>query len=249
VSVSVLGHSTVLLDVMGVRVLTDPVLRSRLMFLRRVVPPVPAAAYDRVDVVAISHLHHDHCDVRSLEKLGGDPWFVVPAGGDDFLRGKGFRNVVALGPGDSHRVGPVTLTATPAVHDGRRKPFGPRADAIGYLLTSAESNIYFAGDTDLFPAMRGLTPRLDLALLPVWGWGPDIGPGHLDPIRAAQSVEMLRPRRAVPIHWGTLFPYGLRHLYPERLRVPPRLFANAVARAGQTEVVVLEPGGEPVWLP
>ena len=249
VSVSFLGHATVLLDVMGVRVLTDPVLRPRLMFLQRVVPALQTAAYDGVDVVVISHLHHDHCDLPSLAKLGRDARIVVPSGGDDFLRGNGFRNVVAMRPAQSHRVGPVTLTATPAVHDGTRKPFGPTAAAVGYLITSTDSRIYFAGDTDLFPGMRDLAPQLDLALLPVWGWGPNLGPGHLDPARAAHAVEMLRPRRAVPIHWGTLFPYGLRLLYPDRLRVPPRAFAHTVAKGGRTEVLVLDPGGEPVWLP
>ena len=245
-----LGHATVMLDVMGLRVLTDPVLRSRLMFLRRVVPALSAASYGGVDIVVISHLHHDHCDLPSLARLGGDCLIVVPSGADDFIRGNGFRNVVALGPGQSHRVGPVTLTAVPAVHDGKREPFGPRAAAVGYLITSADFSAYFAGDTDLFPAMRDLSAtQLDLALLPVWGWGPNLGAGHLDPARAARAVELLRPRRAVPIHWGTLFPYGLRHLYPDRLRVPPRAFADAVADGGRTEALVLNPGSEPIWLP
>ena len=144
---------------MGFRVLTDPVLRSHLMFLRRVVPPLSAAAYDGVDIVVISHLHHDHCDLPSLTMLGRDCLIVVPSGADDFLRGNGFRNVV--GP----RSRPVTPRRAghpdrdPAVHDGKRKPFGPKAAAVGYLITSADFSVYFAGDTDLFPAMRDLSRR------------------------------------------------------------------------------------------
>jgi L-ascorbate metabolism protein UlaG (beta-lactamase superfamily) len=243
-----LGHGTTLLDIEGVRLLTDPVLRSRLLFLHRVVSPVSPAAHTGIDIVAISHLHHDHCDLPSLRKLGRDVPVVVPTGGDAFLRRNGLRNVVALRPGQSHRIGPVTLTATPASHDGRRKPFGPRAAAVGYLLTSRDCAIYFAGDTDLFPAMRDLSP-VDLALLPVWGWGPNLGPGHLDPVRAAHAVDLLRPRRAVPIHWGTLFPYGMQLLFPDRLRLPARQFARAVAAlGGSTEVLVMAPGSGPVWL-
>jgi L-ascorbate metabolism protein UlaG (beta-lactamase superfamily) len=249
VSVSFIGHATALIEVTGVKVLTDPVLRSRLMFLRRVVAPVPPAAYDGVEVVVISHLHHDHCDLPSLAMIPGDPWILVPSGGEKFLHGKGFGKVVALRPGQSHRIGPVTVTATPAVHDGTRKPFGPKATAVGYLVTSADSSVYFAGDTDLFPAMRDLSEHLDLALLPVWGWGPNLGPGHLDPARAAHAVELLRPRRAVPIHWGTLFPYGLGPFFVDRLRLPPREFAHAVGSGGHTEVHILNPGGVPVWLP
>ena len=76
--------------------LTDPLLRSHLMFLRRVVAPVPPAAYDGVEVVVLSHLHHDHCDLPSLARIPGDPWILVPSGGEKFLNGKGFGKVVSL---------------------------------------------------------------------------------------------------------------------------------------------------------
>lgn len=245
-----LGHSTVLLDLDGVRVLTDPVLRGRLTFLRRVAAPVSAQHHADIDAVVLSHLHHDHCDLRSLALLGRDVPIVAPDGAGDFLRRRGFRQVVTLKAGESHPVGPVTVTATPAVHDGRREPFGPRAAAVGYLIRSPDTAVYFAGDTDLFAGMRDLSRDLDLALIPVWGWGPNLGPGHLNPQRAAEAVALLRPRRAVPIHWGTLFPYGLRVFYRDRLHQPARAFAAAVtARELPTEVRVLAPGGGLTWQP
>jgi L-ascorbate metabolism protein UlaG (beta-lactamase superfamily) len=243
-----LGHATVVLDYGDVRVLTDPVLRDRLAFLRRIPPAVPPAVYARVDVVVVSHLHQDHCDLPSIARLVPEPQIVVPAGAEEFLSRRGFRQVVALGPGESHTVGRVTLTATPAVHDGRRWPFGPRAAAVGYLITTADTATYFAGDTDLFTGMRDLSDGLDLALIPVWGWGPNLGPGHLDPERAAEAVALLRPRRAVPVHWGTLFPYGLERLFGDRLHEPPQAFARAVAARGlSTEVLAVAPGGELSW--
>ncbi|WP_230689702.1 MBL fold metallo-hydrolase [Catellatospora paridis] len=245
-----LGHSTVLLDLDGVRVLTDPVLRRRLTFLRRVVAPVSPGDHAGVDVVVLSHLHHDHCDPASLALLDRDVCLVAPDGAGDFLRRRGFRRIVTLQVGESHTVGAVTITATPAVHDGRREPFGPRAAAVGYLVGSARTVAYFAGDTDLFPGMRELCPDLDVALIPVWGWGPNLGPGHLNPQRAAEAVARLRPRRAVPVHWGTLFPYGLKLFYADRLREPPRAFAAAVAaRELPTEVRVLAPGSGLTWQP
>jgi L-ascorbate metabolism protein UlaG (beta-lactamase superfamily) len=250
VSLAFLGHATVLLDLAGIRVLTDPVLRNRLGFLRRVVAPPPPAAYHAVDVVVLSHLHHDHCDLPSLARLGRDTAVVAPAGGDGFLRRRGFRQVTALRPGQSRTVGTVTLTATPADHSGHRGPFGPRATAVGYLITTAGFAAYFAGDTDLFAEMGRLCPRLDLALLPVWGWGPNLGPGHLDPGRAADAVALLRPRCAVPVHWGTLFPYGLAGLYRDRLNRPAREFADAVAARGlATSVHVIDPPGGLTWQP
>ena len=90
--------------------------------------------------------------------------------------------------------------------------------------------------------MSGLG-KVDVALLPVWGWGTFAGEGHLDPMRAARAVEMIRPRLVIPIHWGTLFPFGLRRLRPHFLTEPPLEFARQVSRlAPDVEVRVLEPG-------
>jgi L-ascorbate metabolism protein UlaG (beta-lactamase superfamily) len=250
VSVAFVGHATVLLDLGGTRVLTDPVLGNRVGFLRRITAAPDPATYRATDVVALSHLHHDHCDLPSLTRLGRDTPLVVPAGSAAFLRRHGFRRVVTLHPGESYLVGSVRLTATPAAHDGRRVPFGPRAAAVGYLISSPGTVAYFAGDTDLFAGMADLSRHLDLALLPVWGWGPNLGPGHLDPARAAEAVALLRPRRAVPVHWGTLFPYGLAPLYRDRLNRPARAFADAVAARGLAACVhVIPPGGGLAWQP
>jgi L-ascorbate metabolism protein UlaG (beta-lactamase superfamily) len=83
---------------------------------------------------------------------------------------------------------------------------------------------------------------LDVALVPVWGWGPRLGPGHLDPERAAEAVRLLRPETVIPIHWGTLWPmamYWRRH----HLIEPPLRMAEAIAALGlPTRVVVLAPG-------
>ncbi|HEY5815141.1 MAG TPA: MBL fold metallo-hydrolase, partial [Solirubrobacterales bacterium] len=100
-----------------------------------------------------------------------------------------------------------------------------------------------AGDTDLFEGMADLGPGLDLALLPIWGWGPTLGAGHLDPERAARAAALLAPRIAVPIHWGTLYPLGLARLRPDPLRMPPREFAARMRDlAPQVEARVLAPG-------
>jgi L-ascorbate metabolism protein UlaG (beta-lactamase superfamily) len=149
--------------------------------------------------------------------------------------------VVELAPGRSHRVGPLLVTATPAVH-----PIGGRgveAQPVGYLVEGSR-RAYFAGDTDLFDGMAALGDRgLDLALLPVWGWGPTLGPGHLDPERAARATASLSPRLAVPIHWGTFYPAGLRHLRPRALTEPPLAFAaHARALAPAVAVQIAPPG-------
>ena len=154
--VTFLGHSTVLVQMGGARVLTDPVLLDRVSILRRAVTPLPAELYRDIDLAVISHLHLDHLDVASLRMLGPDTALVVPRGAGRFMRRLGFREVIELGVGRSQVIAGVTVTATPAAHSGFRPPFGPNAEAVGYLLDEGSERVYFAGDTDVFPEMADL---------------------------------------------------------------------------------------------
>ena len=227
-----LGHATVLIETGGARLLTDPVLSDRVMHLKR---RVPTPAHPGVlDAVLISHLHHDHLHKPSLRGLCSEA--VAPAGATKYLP-PGY-TVHEVRPGDTVDVS-VTVEAVPAWHDGRRRP-GPGADeldALGYLV----DGIWFAGDTDYDPAMEALRGRVDCALIPVWGWGPSLGPGHLDPAGAARVIDLIAPRIAVPIHWGTFLPLGLGRRHERLLIDPPLQFAAAVS--GATEVKVVQPGG------
>ena len=236
------GHATVLLELGGTRLLTDPVLRSRLAHIRRIGPVPDPDVTRHIDAVLISHLHLDHLDVPSLRRLGADVPLLAPRGAGGFLRRAGFSRVTELAAGETTGVADLEVTATQAEHQNRRRPVGgPVADAIGFDIRGSR-RIYFAGDTDLFPEMEKLRGGLDLALLPVWGWGSRIGPGHLDPEAAARAVGLLRPRIAVPIHWGALASPGLARR-PELLREPPREFAGHVASlVPEVDVQVVEPG-------
>jgi L-ascorbate metabolism protein UlaG (beta-lactamase superfamily) len=239
-----LGHATALVELDGVRLLNDPALRKRMGPLVRTVPlPDPATVSD-IDVVLLSHLHADHADVPSLRMVGPSTRVIGPVGAASWLARRGFGNVVELSSGKRTGIRTLTIEATPAAHDSRSKPFGPRADPIGFVLRGSRS-IYFAGDTDLFPEMVDLAGTLDIALLPVWGWGASVGPGHLDPESAAAAAKLLAPELAVPIHWGTyrlarplLIAQGRR---PAR-RWAPELFANLLDEQGTSRPVVLEPG-------
>lgn len=242
--VTYVGHATVLVELDGARVLTDPVLRGRVGPLRRHGPPPPAGVDRNLDAVLISHLHHDHADVPSLRRLDrGVPVLTAPGAGE-FLADQGFSAVTELASGESVRVGALTVTATEAKHPSRGRRFERDSDAVGFLLEGSRRRIYFAGDTDLFDGMAELGGNgLDLALLPIWGWGTNIGEGHLDPERAARAAALLAPRLAVPIHWGTLFPLGLARLRPEPLRAPAREFVTWIEKlAPQVEPRVLSPG-------
>ena len=240
--VTYLGHATVLMELDGTRLLTDPVLRARVGPLRRQGAPPARDGWKDLDAVLISHLHHDHADLPSLRQIGRDVPVLAPPGAGKFLERRGFSTVSELAPGESSRVGGIAVTASEASHSGGRL-FAGATEAVGFLLSGSRRRIYFAGDTDLFDGMEGLAGELDLALLPIWGWGPSLGPGHLDPERAARATALLSPRIVVPIHWGTLYPLGLARLRPGPLRTPPREFAARVGDlAPQVEVRVLAPG-------
>lgn len=236
------GHATALIELGGARLLTDPVLRERLFHLKRVAPPVDPEHHSGLDAVLVSHLHHDHLDLPSLKLLDGHGVrLVVPAGAGRLASGRGFASVTELAPGDAIRVAGAEVLAVPAVHHGGRVLSRAKADSLGYVVEADGVRVYFAGDTDVFDAMADIGD-LDLALIPVWGWGPSLGSGHLDPERAAEALDLLRPRLAVPIHWGTLFP----RIVPDRrqrLSDPPHELARATARlAPDVEIRVLAPG-------
>ncbi len=237
-----LGHSTVLIELGGARILTDPVLRERMLHLRRVGGPVDRAHHDELDAVLISHVHHDHLDLPSLRLLDREHTrLVVPVGAGRLAAKEGFAALTELAPGGTTEIDGAHVRAVPAVHGGSRGPLGVKAETLGFVVEGDGLRVYFAGDTDLFDEMAELG-ALDLALIPVWGWGPKLGAGHLDPERAAEAIALIEPRIAIPIHWGTFFPRFHRDR-ARRLIEPPREFASAAARVAPTvDVRVLAPG-------
>jgi L-ascorbate metabolism protein UlaG (beta-lactamase superfamily) len=241
--VTYVGHATVLVEIDGVRLLTDPVLRRRVGPLRRHgAAPDPGLAKN-IDAVLISHLHHDHADVPSLRRLSRTVPVLAAPGSGDFLARLGFSDVRELAPGDTADVGGVRVTATEADHPAGGRRFERASRAVGFEL-AGQRRIYFAGDTDLFDGMEAIGgDKLDLALLPIWGWGTSIGAGHLDPERAARAAALLSAKLVVPIHWGTLYPLGLARLRPEPLSTPAGEFATWMHElAPQSELRVLAPG-------
>jgi L-ascorbate metabolism protein UlaG (beta-lactamase superfamily) len=236
----------VLLEAGGRRLLTDPLLRGRLGHLRRHGAPPAAGVTDRIDLVLISHLHLDHLDPPSLRKLDRTTELIVPQGAGSLLKKMGFPRTYEVGAGDEIRTKGVRVVAIHAEHDRRRRPQrlgGAEADTLGFVIEAAGKRAYFAGDTDAFPEMEAQIGAVDLALLPVWGWGPTLGEGHMDPRAAAEVAARLKPRVAIPIHWGTFFPVGLKRARPGRLTDPPREFDRYVEDlAPDVEVRVLEPG-------
>ena len=240
--ITYLGHATTVIEIDGARVLTDPVLRWRAAHLLRTGPaPKPGD----VDAVLVSHGHYDHLDLASLERLPRDVPVILARGLGRLVEARGFGNVVEVEAGDEVPVGDVVVRATHADHPGRAAP-GRTALTVGFAVLGSH-RVFFAGDTDLFPEMDGLVDDLDVALLPIWGWGPTMGTGHLDPERAAEALTLLRPKVAVPIHWGTLRPF-YKSAKARYLREPPEAFAAAAARLAPGVTIRVLAAGEQLEL-
>ncbi|MGW6566657.1 MBL fold metallo-hydrolase [Streptomyces sp. NPDC054975] len=244
------GHATCTVEDSGVRFLTDPLFARRLAHLRRRrgAPPPPEAA--RAEVVLVSHLHADHLHLPSLARLAPGTLLVVPRGAPGAVPGlrrldgrRGLR-LAEVGPGDTVTVEGVTVRAVPALHDGRRLPVGPhRSPALGYVV-EGEARTYFAGDTGLFDGMAEAVGPVDVALLPVGGWGPYLGHGHLNAGRAAQALAALSPAAAVPVHFGTYWPIGMDAVRPHEFHAPGEEFVRQAALlAPKVAVHLLGHGG------
>lgn len=247
IGVGWVGHATTVVDVGGVRLLTDPLLRAHAGVLRRIGPVPDQAQWTGVDAVLVSHLHHDHADLGSLRLLAGVPVLATEEN-VTWLRRRG---VGARAVGESWvevagRSGSVQVRTVRADHHSRPMPHRP-SSACGFLVRSEQGVVWFAGDTSVYAAMSGL-PQLaegpiDLALVPIHGWGPRLSAGHMDPRRAAEACALTAASAVLPIHFGTLHPVGFHLADLDWMHRPRDEFASALAElAPSTELVPLELG-------
>ncbi len=239
------GHSTTVFDLGGIRFLTDPLLRPNAGLLRRAGPAPDPQQWAGTGIVLVSHLHHDHAELASLRSLAGVRALAAQENAG-WLRGK---DVPAepLGEGWVDLSGAaVQVRAVRAEHMTRRMPHRP-SEAIGFLVRSPAATVWFAGDTAFYPQMADLVTLaegpIDLALLPIHGWGPRLSEGHLDPAGAAEVCAQVRPRAVLPIHHGTFYPLGFGLVDLDWMQRPGREFAAELrSRAPATELVGLDLG-------
>jgi L-ascorbate metabolism protein UlaG (beta-lactamase superfamily) len=244
------GHATTTVEANGTRLLTDPVLTSRIAHLRRRRGPNPSPEAGQCDAVLVSHLHADHLHLTSLPKVAPDAALVVPRGAAKLIhadRGPAYSDrCIEVAPGNQLKIGSLEITAVTAHHDGRRLPWSSySAQAVGYRIESIDGSpsVWFAGDTDLYDGLAAEAGQVDLALVPVGGWGPSLGPGHLDPVRAAEAVRRVGASTAVPVHFGTFWPIGFDRVRPDLFLPPGDRFRAAMADVDPAvKVELLAPG-------
>jgi len=243
-----LGHSTVVIDLDGVRLVSDPLLARHAGILRRRGDTPERVAWRGAHAVLLSHLHHDHAHLASLRRLPGIPVITAPACAK-WLSGKGIEDGAGLADGQWLAVGDdgrVRVRLVPAVHAHRPMPHRPN-DAHGHLIRSDSATLWVAGDTELYPEMADLVEMagapIDVAVVPVSGWAPRLSGGHMDHEEAARACDVVGARYAVPVHWGTLHVPAGRHLPRGWMDRPGFAFARDVRwQAPDCEPVVLHPG-------
>jgi N-acyl-phosphatidylethanolamine-hydrolysing phospholipase D len=246
-TVTWVGHATVLIQLGGLNVLTDPVWGDRASPVnfagprRATAPGIAFATLPPLDVILLSHNHYDHLDAGTVGRLATampeTPW-CVPLGLADFVRGLGVNRVIELDWWDEHKVAGLIVTCAPAQHFSARTPWDRNTTLwCGFTLSEDKSNgrrVYFAGDTGYHPAFGEIGQRLgpfDLVLLPVGAYDPRwfMTPVHMNPeeaVRAYQDLSGTTRPAMVPIHWGTF------KLTDEPLDEPPLRARAAWAAAG-----------------
>jgi L-ascorbate metabolism protein UlaG (beta-lactamase superfamily) len=220
VSITFVGHATVMITTPGVRVLSDPLLERSLYGIPRAkAAGIAPEDLDDVDLVLITHAHRDHLSRASLLRVARKALLVVPPRCTPFVRGLGFADIVELDPGSSHTLGDVEVTAVPVRHSGTRG-LGDysRRGACGYVVRtragSASASVYVAGDTGYFSGFAEIGRRFhtDVALLPIAGYEPAVfREEHLSPLDALFAFDDLRARLLVPTSYGS-FPLSYEGL-------------------------------------
>lgn len=231
--ITMVGHSTVLLEIGGARILTDPYLGSSgTLAYRRLRPPgLGRRELTTLDSVLLSHNHWDHTDRRFFRQLDRSVPVLTRRGSAWVTRLKGARNVVGMRPWEERAVSGITVTAVPAVHT---------APSIGFVLRAAERTLYFAGDTYYRPFMHEIGRRFapHVALLPVATYRIPMTMGERGAVRA---VTQLGASIIIPIHGGIEPRSPLL-----RTGQSPESFARRAVEAGMDARVVVLAEGD-VW--
>jgi L-ascorbate metabolism protein UlaG (beta-lactamase superfamily) len=211
-----LGHSTVLLELDGMRILTDPVWGERASPVswagpqRFFPPPIPLEDLPRPQVVVISHDHYDHLDRSTLQRMRDwDTRFLVPLGVGSRLRDWGIPadRITELDWWETTRIGVLDITCTPARHASGRGLFDKDKTLWGgFAFQGPGHRVYYSGDTGFFPGLAEIGARLgpfDLTLIEAGAYGQAWPDWHLGPEQAVQAHVLVRGRTLLPVHWGT----------------------------------------------
>ncbi|MDD2778285.1 MAG: MBL fold metallo-hydrolase [Methanocellales archaeon] len=242
VSVTYIGHATVLVESRYFRFITDPIFSKRVahFFSRRKAPlEVSIEDLPPIDSILISHGHYDHLDAPTLKKFAKDTPIVVSKSLRKIIARLGFSDIRSLSWWEGTKIGKTEIIAVPAFHFSGRPPRLLRNDYQGYII-EGEKIVYFAGDTGLQNDFEEIGEKfeIDLALLPIGAYSPrSFRRHHLSPEDAIKAMELLKAKKMIPIHWGT---FGLSF---EPITEPPERLAKITKEYHlEDRVFILKPG-------
>lgn len=215
--ITMINHSTVLVQGDGKNILFDPIWSERTSPVsfagpeRQLPPGVQFQDLPPIDLVFYSHNHYDHLDLPTLKRLieAHNPTFIVPLGIDLFLKKNGVEKVVALDWWEQTMQENLLIHAIPARHfSGRGLLDRDKSLWAGFTLNFAGGRVYFAGDTGYAPVFKEVPERIGpikVAMVPVGAYKPRwfMGPVHTDPAEGVQIFEDVKAEYGIPIHFGT----------------------------------------------
>lgn len=255
-TVTWIGHSSLLVQMEGLNILTDPVWSERVSPVsfagpKRLVPPgIKFTDLPEIDIVIISHDHYDHLDKETIKKLGNKPLYIIPLALADFFEDLGITNYQELDWWDEIKFNNVRFICVPAQHFSGRKMFDQnRTLWAGWVLIGKDLKIYYAGDSGYFPGFKEIGKRFgpfDVAALPIGAYKPRwfMKPVHMDPVEAVDAYMDVQAKYFIPIHWGTFV------LADEPMYEPPKKLMDEVhKRALNDSLFKILKHGETFTLP
>lgn len=202
-SVAFVGHSTLIYDFDGVKIITDPMLYNQIKHIRKNTPIVRDSIPRQFDLILLTHFHMDHFHYPSLRLLDKTAEVVVPRGMKHRLQTLGFTKITEIKPQQVIETHGLKIQAIPCEHDGRRFYAGPERDTFGYLISSKKYKVFSCGDTAMTDYFNGL--KCDIAFMPVGCYTPaSLQDRHCSPEQSFMMFQAMQAKRFVPIHFGTL---------------------------------------------
>jgi L-ascorbate metabolism protein UlaG (beta-lactamase superfamily) len=246
-SITLINHASVLIQLGGVNILTDPIYSRTIsfMFPRLQKAGIPLNELPPIDYILVSHSDYDHLNMRTLRRLRrrGVSTLVVPKGVGSYGQRAGFKRVVEMSAWEAFENDGTTITCVPAKHVSKRKPGDPTANACaGFVVETNGRSVYFAGDTAYAEFFRqiGSEHTIDVAILPIGAYKPEkwFKNLHLHPAAAVKAFDDLRASHLVPCHWGTFW------ISDEPMEEPPQKLREEAERRGIPDRVHILKNGE-----
>lgn len=245
-SITFIGHSTLLINIDGFRMLTDPILANWVYAVPRIRKAKANVRHlnDGVDLILISHAHNDHLNKKTLKRFSSEIPVVTHFNNKNYLRGCQRDNIIELDHWQKKEFsgGSVKITLVPASHS-KTLPWGPFGTAGGFIIESEKQNIYFAGDTsfakDIFIEISKKF-KIDTLLMPVGSYSPRwlLKDEHTNPEEALEALKIIGAKIMIPIHWGSFM------MALDTPRKPIRILRKKIKGTDFEDRVVILKNGE-----